>query len=86
MTHIQEALGMKEIKSIFLLRGSVTGMSPSVFHDNCDNRGPLLVLFKIGKDHLCGGFSSISWSSSGKWEVDKNCFIFSLKTRKVYKR
>ena len=62
------------------------GMSASVFHKSCDARGPLLVLFKTDKDLLCGGFSSIPWSSSGEWTVDKNCFIFSLKSRKVYKR
>jgi hypothetical protein len=84
MTHIQEALGMKEIKSIFLLRGSVTGMSASVFHTSCDNRGPLLMLFKTGKD-IYVAFSSIPWNSGGVWTVDKNCFILSLKLRKIYK-
>jgi hypothetical protein len=46
------------------------------------------VLFKTRKDTLCGGFSSIHWRgpSGGEWVVDKKCFIFSLKLRKVYKR
>lgn len=60
-------------------------MTPSVFHDCCDNRGPLLVLFKTKKGVLCGGFSSIPWKNAGEWTVDKNCFIYSLKLRKVYK-
>jgi hypothetical protein len=44
------------------------------------------VLIKTRKDILCGGFSSIDWKSSGDYTVDKKCFIFSLKLRKVYKR
>ena len=61
-------------------------MSPSVFHSLCDNKGPLLVLFKTRNDILCGGFSSIPWNNTGDWTVDKKCFIFSLKLRKIYKR
>jgi hypothetical protein len=45
------------------------------------------VLFKTRKDILCGGFSSIDWrGGGGEWVVDKKCFIFSLKLRKLYKR
>ena len=69
-----------------LLRGTRDGMSPLVFHSLCDNKGPLLVLFKTRKDILCGGFSSIPWNNTGSWTVDKNCFVFSLKLRKLYKR
>jgi hypothetical protein len=61
-------------------------MSADVFHSLCDNKGPLLVLFKTRKDILCGGFSSIDWKNSGDWTVDNKCFIFSLKLRKVYNR
>ena len=61
-------------------------MSAKVFHSLCDNKGPLLVLIKTRKDILCGGFSSIPWKNSGAYTVDKNCFIFSLKLRKIYKR
>jgi hypothetical protein len=45
-----------------------------------------LTLFKTRKDILCGGFSSVSWNSTGDWTVDKKCFIFSLKSKKIYKR
>ena len=84
--NIQEALGKQQIFAKLLLRGSRDGMSSSVFHSLCDNKGPLLTLIKTRKDILCGGFSSIDWKNSGDFTSDKKCFIFSLKLRKVYKR
>ena len=45
MENIKEALGAEQIQSRFLLRGSVEGMTSSVFSTNCFGRGPLLVLF-----------------------------------------
>jgi hypothetical protein len=45
-----------------------------------------LTLFKTRKDILCGGFSSVSWKNTGGFMVDKKCFIFSLKLKKIYKR
>jgi hypothetical protein len=45
-----------------------------------------LTLFKTRKDILCGGFSSVSWNNTGDWTVDKKCFIYSLKLKKIYKR
>ena len=61
-------------------------MTHAVFHKLCDNKGPLLSVFKSRKDILCGLFSSIDWKSTGGWTVDKKCFVYSLKLMKVYKR
>ena len=69
-----------------MFRGSRDGFSAAKFHELCDNKGPLLVLFLTSKDILCGGFSSIGWKNYGGHTVDPKCFIFSLKTGKVYHR
>ena len=74
------------MKPTLLLRGSRDGKTAQVFHKLCDNKGPLLILFKTRMDILCGGFSSVDWQSSGDWTVDTKCFIFSLKLRKIYRR
>lgn len=84
-THVEDALGQK-VYAKLLLRGSRDGKHCDQFHKLCDNKGPLLSLFKTRKDILCGGFSSIQWNSTGEWTVDKKCFIFSLKLKKIYKR
>jgi hypothetical protein len=84
-THVEEALGQK-VHAKILLRGTRDGKHHSFFHKLCDNKGPLLTLFKTRKGILCGGFSSVSWKDTGNWTVDKKCFIFSLKLKKIYKR
>ena len=86
MTSVQEALGKQLVFAKLLLRGTRDGKSASIFHSLCDNKGPLLVLIKTRKDILCGGFSSIHWKNTNEWAVDKKCFIFSLKLKKIYKR
>ncbi len=83
--HICEALG-KSVFAKLLFRATRDGNTIAKFHELCDDKGPLLVLFVTRKDILCGGFSSISWESQGDWTVDPKCFIYSLKTMKIYKR
>ena len=87
MTWIQEALGKQHIYARLLLRGLIDGKSNAVFHKLCDDKGPLLVLYKTRNNILCGGFCSIDWKSSGEFRPDPKCFIFSLKIPpKIYKR
>ncbi len=69
ITHIEEALGHK-VNAKLLLRGTRDGKNGEKFHELCDNKGPLLTLFKTRKDILCGGFSSVSWKNTGSWTVD----------------
>ncbi len=84
---MKEALG-KDVSCKLLFRATDHGKSNLKFHELCDGKGPLLVLFLTSKDILCGGFCSISWKScnDGEWGVDPKCFIFSLKLLKIYKR
>jgi hypothetical protein len=84
---MKEALG-KDVSCKLLFRATDHDKSNKKFHELCDGKGPLLVLFLTRKDILCGGFCSISWKSSAndEWGVDPKCFIFSLKLLKIYKR
>ena len=85
LQNIQEALGQK-VHAKLLLRGSRDGMTHAVFHQLCDNKGPLLSVIKSRKDILCGLFSSVDWKNTGGWTVDQKCFVYSLKLMKIYKR
>ncbi|GBC37042.2 hypothetical protein GLOIN_2v276891 [Rhizophagus irregularis DAOM 181602=DAOM 197198] len=63
-----------------LHRGIDDGMSVDEFHENCDEKGPTLVVIKIKDSHdIIGGYNPSSWSSSGFWKVTNKSFIFSFK-------
>lgn len=61
-----------------LYRGSRDGFGGKSFHKHCNKRGRTLVLVKNNTGHVFGGFSSISWGSSGKWRKARGSFIFTL--------
>ena len=68
-----------ECKNLELLyRGTRDGMNSVNFHQKCDNQGPTITLFKNDKGNVFGGYSSISWASSGSYVSDKNTFLFTL--------
>ena len=67
-----------ETKFELLYRGSRDGWRCSDFHKRCDNQGPTLVLVKSSKDKCCGGYTSVSWQSSGGFKRDEKAFLFSL--------
>jgi len=50
----------------------------SIFHTKCDNKGPILVLIKLSKGNIFGGFSADSWKSVGGWQKSKDSYIFRL--------
>ena len=61
-----------------LFRGTRDEMTAKNFHNKCDNQGPTITLIKNDKDHIFGGYASISWT---KDEGNKNApksFLFTL--------
>ena len=73
---------IKEIKKIY--QATKDGGSPSIFHKKCDNIPNTLVLYKSAGKRRFGGFTSKCWNSSGQSIMDKDCFLFSLDSKKIY--
>ena len=73
-----------EIKSQLLYRLSKDGNNDKIFHKNCDNKGPTLILIKTKEQLIIGGFTLLNWDSKTKWKKDDNTFIFSLTQNKKY--
>jgi len=67
-------------KMELLYRGSRDGMKAKSFHSKCDNKGKTLLLCYSDHGHLFGGYTSIPWSSSGEYHMDKSAFLYVLKS------
>ena len=65
-------------KMELIYRGSRDGMTPTNFHNKCDNKNPTIVLYKNTKDSVFGGYTSLAWQNSGDYRPDPKAFIFTL--------
>jgi hypothetical protein len=54
------------------------GIGPRIFHKNCDNKGPTIMLVKANKHYVFGGFNPSSWMSENIYLESEEAFIFSL--------
>ena len=54
------------------------------FHRKCDNKGATVVLIETSKGRRFGGYTSLSWDTSGTWKNDLESFLFSLDNNKKY--
>jgi len=76
---LEEICKWYECKNLELLfRGTKDGITANDFHNKCDNQGPTVSLIKNDKDHIFGGYASISWT---RIEGNKNApksFLFTL--------
>jgi hypothetical protein len=54
------------------------GFSAAKFHSLCDNKGPTLTLIQTTAGHIFGGFTNLSWDSSGSYKNETDSFIFSV--------
>jgi hypothetical protein len=62
-----------------LLRGTVDGFTPSIFHEKCDNKGPSVVVLKIHKTgQIIGGYNPLGWKGIDVWGHTEDSFLFSL--------
>ncbi|CAC5394351.1 unnamed protein product [Mytilus coruscus] len=50
----------------------------SVFHDNCNNRGPTVTLLYNINNSVFGGYTSVNWRSADAYHNDDKAFLFRL--------
>ena len=60
------------------------GFTGAKFHSLCDGKGPTLSLIKTVAGHIFGGFTTISWDSSGAYKNDTQSFLFSVDKQTKY--
>eukprot|EP01084_Bolivina_argentea_P169439 293737_1 len=64
-----------------LYRWSRDGHAGREFHNRCDNKGATLTLIHTEFDHVCGGYATVDWQSSGEYKADPTSFIFLLRSQ-----
>ena len=70
---------LPKIKSGILLYSTAKdGVSPVVFHQKCDNKGPTITIVKTSDGHVFGGYMPRSWVSESMYNECEDSFIFSL--------
>jgi hypothetical protein len=62
-----------------LYKASIDGWSSSKFHAKCDAKGKTITVVSHSDGaFLVGGFTSTNWSSTGRYQNDRDASIFSL--------
>ena len=68
----------KNIRFKILYRMSRDSDSISRFHQLSDNQGPTVSLYLLDDGIIVGGYTSLSWNTSGGWLKDNETFVFNL--------
>lgn len=68
--------GMKAFELLY--KASRDGCSNTAFHQKCDNKGPTVTVFYNTSDCVFGGYTSVSWDSTGSYKLDPTAFLFRL--------
>ena len=68
----------KKIEAQLLYKKSRDGDQISKFHELCDNKGPILTIFKTEDGNIGGIYTPLSWDDHSGWKNDLNTFMFNL--------
>jgi len=69
----------KEIGTLPIYVASYDGDGASDFHDNCDGKGPTVVIVESRTGHVFGGYTDVSWGSSNVHKESSSSFLFQLR-------
>jgi len=58
---------------------SKDGDAASTFHNRCDGEGATVTIVETTLGVMFGGYTDLSWSSSGGWGTDSDAFVFRLR-------
>jgi hypothetical protein len=65
-------------KSRLLYRGSEHGFQASQFHNHCDGKGATITVVRSTSNHIFGGYTSKSWSSTSEFIMDNESWLYTL--------
>ena len=63
---------------------TVDGASSQTFHNQCNYRGPSVVVIQYDSGNIAGGYTETGWSSLNTYETATQAFLFSVTHGKRY--
>jgi hypothetical protein len=77
---LNEFYGKQSQKWVLLYKATRDGFTSNAFHKYCDNQGPTMTVIQSKPGgYLFGGYTSVSWRSTGSYSADHNGpFLFTL--------
>ena len=76
---LNEFYGKSSQQWELIYKASRDGFDANTFHSRCDNKGPTITIIQSNNGYLFGGYTSISWASSGgSYKNDNAAFLFTL--------
>ncbi|CAG2250104.1 unnamed protein product [Mytilus edulis] len=68
-----------------LFKATRDGCDATAFHTKCNNKGPTVTIMYNTNNSVYGGYTSLSWASTGDYVVDGNSFLFRLHQNGIWK-
>ena len=78
MDQLEQWIGTGPKKFDLLYSITRDGCSSTMFHQKCDNQGPTVTLLYNQQGSIYGGYTKLSWTSSGSYGNDSTAFMFRL--------
>ncbi|CAF0815357.1 unnamed protein product [Adineta steineri] len=77
-TKLNQFYGKIDQKWGLIYKATRDGFSANAFHSHCDNKGPTMTIIQSSNNYIFGGYTSVSWASSQKYQNDNAAFLFTL--------
>ena len=65
-------------KYTLLFKASRDGCNGTIFHTNCNNKGPTITVLYNTSGSVYGGYTSVNWKNTNGYQTDNMAFLFRL--------
>ena len=76
---VTQGTRMTSLQTLLLYRASEHEFSSEAFHEQCDKKGPTIVVIRNEHNHVYGGYASVSWNVELAEQADPSAFLFMIR-------
>eukprot|EP01084_Bolivina_argentea_P224955 380268_1 len=77
---LSQTLKTSKFTMSLLYNGKKNGFESSTFHNCCDGKGKTVIICETQSGNIFGGYTSITRESNNGWLMDKNAFLFLIRS------